>query len=182
MARLGIRLMQPETGSIISVPPTTLSLPFFFPFCMAVEGLWSPTLCYTPHWSYGGGLWPNRCRVWARMKSPFEKILPLLFCKGGHCLWCGRSGHIQLHEEMMLRFFFVFVFLFMYYIVFRICCDFQPNWNDVLKDFTMWWEVNTFISVQHLSHVLCLVNLCSLTISQKKNKNKKIKPRLSLES
>ncbi len=31
--------MQPEAGSIIPVPPTTLSLPFLFPFHMAVEGL-----------------------------------------------------------------------------------------------------------------------------------------------
>ncbi len=82
----------------------------FVPSTWQWNGLWSPTLCYTPHSSYGGGLWPNRCRVLARMKLPFEKILPLLFCEGGHCLWCGRIGHIQIHEEMMLRCFFVFVF------------------------------------------------------------------------
>ncbi len=54
------------------------------------------------------------------------------------------------------------------------CSDFQPNCNDVLKDFTMWWEINTFISVQHLSRVLCLVNSCSLTISQKKNQTQTV--------
>ncbi len=53
--------------------------------------------------------------------------------------------------------------VYVYYIVY-----FQPNCNDVLKDFTMGWEINTFISVQHLSCVLCLVNSCSLTISEKK--------------
>jgi len=31
----------------------------------------------------------------------------------------------------------------------------------------MWGEINTFIGVQHLSRVWCLVNSCSLTISQK---------------
>ncbi len=34
--RLGIRLKQPETGSIIPLSPTTLSFPFPFPFHMAV--------------------------------------------------------------------------------------------------------------------------------------------------
>ncbi len=124
MNRLGIRLMQPETSNFIPVPPTTLSFLFLVPFHMAVEGLWPPTLCYTPHLSYGGELWPNRGRVWARMKSPFEKIHPLLFCKGGNCLRCGRSGHIQLHEEIKLKCFFSLSTIL---IVFRICSDFQPN-------------------------------------------------------
>ncbi len=163
--------MQPETGSIIPVPSTTLSLPFLFPFHMAVEGLWSPTLCYSPHSSYGGGLWPNRCRVWARIEVAIREDSTLAVLRGRTLPVMRTKWPYPATQRDDAKVFFFLFFLFMYYNEFRICSHFQPNCNDVQKDFTMWWEINTFISVQHLSRVLCLVNSCSLTISKKKESN-----------